>query len=94
MATKGRNIVVVGTSAGGLEALDQLVSQLPTDLPASIFIVQHMAPQNNGAALLHRLDRNKAFHCKLAEDGESFQPGRIYIAPADHHLLVKKPLSW
>lgn len=90
MATQGRNIVVVGTSAGGLEALDELVSQLPKDLPASIFIVQHMAPQNSGVALLRRLDRNKAFHCKMAEDGESFQTGRIYIAPADHHLLVKK----
>ena len=43
MPTKGRNIIVLGTSAGGLEALDQLVGQLPTDLPASIFIVQHMA---------------------------------------------------
>ena len=90
MATKGRNIIVIGTSAGGLDALDRLVSQVSTDLPASIFIVQHMAPQNSGVALLHRLDRIKAFHCKMAEDRESFQAGRIYIAPADHHLLVKK----
>lgn len=92
MATTGRNIVVIGTSAEGLDALDKLVSQLPTDLSASIFIIQHMAPENSGVALLHRLDRNKAFHCKMAEDDEPFQAERIYIAPAYRHLLVKKTL--
>jgi two-component system, chemotaxis family, protein-glutamate methylesterase/glutaminase len=90
MAAKTPNIIVIGTSAGGLEALDALVSQLPTDLPAPIFIVQHMAPQNTGIALLQRLGRHKAFHCSLATNGEKFQPGRIYIGPADHHLLIKK----
>src|SRR6188474_2020308 len=90
MPTKGRNIIVLGTSAGGLEALDQLVGQLPTDLPASIFIVQHMAAHNSGEPLLRRLNRHKAFQPKLAEDGDRFRPGRIYIAPPDNHLLVKK----
>src|SRR5688500_227054 len=51
MASKGRDIIVIGTSAGGLEALDALIGQLPTDLPASIFIAQHMAPENTGEAL-------------------------------------------
>lgn len=90
MPRKGRNIVVVGTSAGGLEALDGLIGELPTDLPASIFIVQHMAPENTAEALLHRLGRYKAFRCKLASDGETFGSGRIYIAPPDFHMLVKK----
>jgi len=71
-----------------------VIGQLSTDLPASIFIVQHMAPENTGEALLHRLGRHKAFGCKLAEDGESFKPGRIYIALPDFHLLVKEPNSW
>jgi two-component system, chemotaxis family, protein-glutamate methylesterase/glutaminase len=90
VASQGRNVIVVGTSAGGLEALDRLVGALPTDLPASIFIVQHLAPQNSGEPLLRRLSRHKAFQPKLAEDGERFTPGRIYIAPPDNHLLVKK----
>jgi two-component system chemotaxis response regulator CheB len=90
MPSRGRNIIVIGTSAGGLEALDALVGQMPTDLPAAVFIVQHMAPQNTGAALLHRLGKYKAFDCTMAEDHQKFQPGRIYIAPADNHLLVKK----
>jgi two-component system chemotaxis response regulator CheB len=90
MASKGRDIIVIGTSAGGLEALDALIGQLPTDIPASIFIVQHMSPEDTGGALLHRLSRHRVFGCKLAKDGESFEPGRIYIAPPDNHLLVKK----
>jgi two-component system chemotaxis response regulator CheB len=90
MAPKGHNIIVIGTSAGGLEALDELVAQLPTDLAASIFIVQHMAPANSGEPLLRRLGRHQAFRPKLAEDGDRFTPGRIYIAPPDNHLLLKK----
>jgi two-component system, chemotaxis family, protein-glutamate methylesterase/glutaminase len=87
---KGHNIIVIGTSAGGLEALDSLVTQLPTDLPSAIFIVQHMAPENTGVALLHRLGKHKSFHCSLATDRQEFRAGGIYIGPADHHLLVKK----
>lgn len=90
MSGKGRNIIVIGTSAGGLEALDELIGELPSDLPASIFIVQHMAPENTAEALLHRLNRHKAFHPKLASDGETFKSGRLYIAPPDYHLLIRK----
>lgn len=90
MSHKGRHIIVIGTSAGGLEVLDALIGQLPTDLPASIFIVQHLSPENSGQALLRRLGRHKAFDCKLGTDGETFERGRVYIAPADFHLLVKQ----
>jgi two-component system, chemotaxis family, protein-glutamate methylesterase/glutaminase len=90
MAMKGRDIIVIGTSAGGLEALDELVSQLPTDIPSSIFIVQHMAAQQTGSALLHQLGKHRAFQCALATNGEKFRVGRIYIGPPDHHLLIKK----
>lgn len=90
MPTKRRDIIVIGTSAGGLEALDQLIGQLPTDLPASILIVQHMDPGNSGEPLLRRLGRHQAFHPKLARNGERLKPRQIYIAPPDNHLLIKK----
>jgi two-component system chemotaxis response regulator CheB len=89
MRGKGRNIIVVGTAEGGLEALDALIGQWPTGLQAAIFIVQHMAPHNSGEALTRRLGRHKAFHAVLATDGQRFRPGRIYIAPPDSHLLLK-----
>src|SRR5688572_9440187 len=89
MRSKGHNIIVVGTSEGGLEALDALIAQLPTDLAASMFVVQHMAPHNSGAALTRRLGRHKAFRAALAKDGEPVSRGRIYIAPPDSHLLLR-----
>ncbi|MCU1327775.1 MAG: CheB methylesterase [Bryobacterales bacterium] len=90
MPSNGHNIIVIGASAGGLEPLDALIGQLPTDLPAAIFVVQHLAPENTGFALTHRLGKYRRFGAALASDGEKIVAGRIYIAPADHHLLVKK----
>jgi two-component system, chemotaxis family, protein-glutamate methylesterase/glutaminase len=89
MSSNGSHIIVIGTSAGGLEALDEVIGQLPAGLQASIFIVQHMAAEATGDALLHRLGSH-SLKCKLASDGESFKNGNVYIAPADYHLLVKK----
>jgi two-component system chemotaxis response regulator CheB len=86
----GRNIIVIGTSAGGLSALDKLIVQLRSSLRATIFIVQHMAADSNGDALLHQLGKYKTFSCKLGENGERFKQGTIYIAPPDHHMLVKE----
>ena len=90
MRSTGRDIIVIGTSAGGLEALDDLIRQFPTDLAASVFIVQHMSPHNSGDALLRQLRRHRAFDVRLARDGERFSRGHIYIAPPDNHLLIKK----
>jgi two-component system chemotaxis response regulator CheB len=90
MRSKGHDIIVVGTSAGGLEALDELIGQLPTDLAAAMFIVQHMAQGNSGEPLMRRLSRHKAFDVTLAKEGERFKQGRIYIAPPDNHLLLKR----
>jgi two-component system chemotaxis response regulator CheB len=59
MRSKGHNIIVIGTSAGGLETLDELIGQLPRDFAASMFIVQHMGPDNSADALLRRLRRTK-----------------------------------
>lgn len=88
MRSKGHDIIVVGTSAGGLETLDALIGQLPADLAASIFIVQHMAADDSGEALTTRLGRHKSFRAKLATESEPFKRGRIYIAPPDNHLLL------
>lgn len=67
-----------------------MVSQLPTDIRASIFIVQHLAPEAEGSAIVERLRRYKSFDARHAVDGETFERGRIYIAPPDRHLLLRK----
>jgi len=83
-------IVVVGTSAGGMDALSRLVSQFPVDFPAAVFIVQHMAADNSGDGLVNTLAKKGMLACNLAENGEAIEAGRIYVAPPDHHMLLEK----
>ena len=84
----GHDIIVVGASAGGVEALTQLVHRLPGDLPASVFVVLHV-PAHGTSMLPHILSRNGPLPAAHPFDGEEIRPGRIYIAPPDHHLLIE-----
>ena len=84
-----RDIVVVGASSGGIEALNLVVSGLPSDLPAAVFVVQHTAAHSENY-LATMLGRNTPLAVKTAADGESIRPGVCYIAPADNHLLVDR----
>lgn len=87
---RGHSIVVVGTSSGGLEALAALLLPLPRDLAAAVFIVQHMAAESTGLALVNHLQRVGTLPCQFGESGQRFRRGHVYIAPPDHHMLVKK----
>lgn len=86
----GTRIVVIGASAGGLDALRRLVAQLPADLPAAVFVVRHMAADASGEALLQALDEAGAMPCARARHRQRFKAGHVYLAPADHHMLVAK----
>ena len=92
----GHDIIVVGASAGGVEALTQLVSDLPLDLPAAIFVVLHIAPQGTSVlpSILNRSiqKRHKDSPLRAAHpiDGELIEPGKIYVAPPNMHLLLKE----
>jgi two-component system chemotaxis response regulator CheB len=83
-----KDIVVVGASAGGMEALRTLAGHLPGDLAASLFVVWHMAP--DGASVLPRM-MGEAGPLPAAHprDREPIVPGRIYVAPRDHHMLLE-----
>jgi two-component system chemotaxis response regulator CheB len=84
----GRDIVVVGASAGGIEALSGFVSGLPADFPGAIFVVVHTSPE--APSILPRLlARAGRLPAKHAESGEPIVAGRIYVAPPDWHLLVR-----
>jgi two-component system chemotaxis response regulator CheB len=82
------DIVVVGASAGGVEALVALVRDLPPDLPAALFVVLHVPPygESHLPAILTHHGPLPAAH---ATHGAAITPGRIYVAPPDHHLLVR-----
>lgn len=83
----GQDIIVVGASAGGVEALSTLVADLPDDLPAAVFIVLHMGPHSS-TALPRILARRTTLPVDHPRDGETIEPNRIYVAVPDRHLLL------
>jgi len=83
-----RDIVVVGASAGGTEALTELVRALPADFPAAIFVVVHF-PASASSVLPRILSRAGSLLATHPEDGDTFATGRIYVARPDCHLLVR-----
>jgi two-component system chemotaxis response regulator CheB len=84
----GHDIIVIGASAGGVEALIQLVQDIPAGLPASIFITLHV-PAHSPSVLPKILNRKGNLTACHPTDGQRIERGRIYIAPPDHHLLIR-----
>jgi two-component system chemotaxis response regulator CheB len=83
----GRDIIVIGASAGGVQALLELVRGLPADMPAAVFVVVHTSPASPGV-LPQILQRAGTLTASQATDGLPVRHGHIYVAPPDHHLLV------
>jgi two-component system chemotaxis response regulator CheB len=84
-----RDIVVVGASAGGIEALKAFVKDLPADFKGSIFIVLHV-PSYSETRLPWILSKVGNIEAVLPDDGEEIEPGKIYVAPNDHHMLLQE----
>jgi two-component system, chemotaxis family, protein-glutamate methylesterase/glutaminase len=81
------DVVVIGASAGGVEAISRVVSDLPRDLHASVLVVLHISRGRSYLPeILTRAGRLPASH---PEDGQPLEYGRIYIAPPDHHMIVE-----
>jgi len=83
-----RDIIVIGCSSGGIEALRILLSQLPADFEATIFVVVHIGADSPGL-LPFILDRFGPLEVIDPHDGERFRPGKVYVAPPDRHLLLE-----
>ncbi len=83
-----RDVVVVGGSAGGIEAMQRLVQGLPADLPAAVLLVLHTHPTSPGY-LPQILSRSGPLPAERGADGDPLVPGRIVVAPPDHHLLIE-----
>ncbi len=81
-------IVVVGASSGGVQALQELVRALPTDLGVPILVVQHIGNSITSLLpdILNRVGGMRALHPR---DGDQMQPNRIYVAPSDQHLTIE-----
>ncbi|MEG4984316.1 chemotaxis protein CheB [Microcoleus sp. BR0-C5] len=87
---KNFEIVVVGTSLGGLEALTVLLADLPKSFPLPVVIVQHRHKSSQNR-LTDVLQQHSSLQITEAQDKEEIVPGRVYLAPADYHLLIESP---
>src|SRR5262249_45983955 len=88
-ADRRQKVIVIGASAGGVEALRRVVSVLPADLPTAILAVCHTPPGESALPqILERAGRLAAVH---PEDGRPIEPGTILLAPPDRHLVVDGP---
>lgn len=80
-------IIAIAASAGGLNAIEQVLSHLPADFPASIVVVQHLDPHSR-SYMADILSRRISLAVKQAEEGDRLEAGKVYIAPPNRHLLV------
>lgn len=81
--------VVIGASAGAMDALSQILPALPRDFSLPVIIVVHLPPDNK--SMMAELFQNKCLlKVKEAEDKEAIESGTVYFAPPDYHLLVEE----
>lgn len=80
--------VVIGASAGGINALIQVLSALPENFPLPVLIVQHLQA-NAESYLAHILNSRSGLHVKEADEKEPIRAGHAYTAPPGYHLLVE-----
>lgn len=88
MAPNTRDVVVIGASAGGVEALRQLVAGLPSNFPATVCVVLHVQA-SNVSRLPAILSQAGSLPARHPTDGTPIRKGQIYVAPPDQHLLLK-----
>ena len=81
-----RDIAVIGASTGGIDALRQLVANLPENFGAAVFVVLHVGPVS---LLPEILRRSTKVPVDVAEDGVRYEPNHIYVAPPNRHLLIQ-----
>lgn len=84
-----KSTFVIGASAGGVETLESLVSQLPANFAGSVFIVLHLTPDYR-SQLPEVLQRSSQLPVKRPQDGEEILPGHVYVAIPNHHLMLEK----
>lgn len=83
----GHDIIVIGASAGGVDALPRLIGSLPADLPASVFVVLHI-PAHGRGLLPDIIRRSASLSVAHGVEGETVRKGHVYVAPPDHHLQL------
>ena len=85
-----RELVVIGTSWGGLAALQSLLPGVPGDLAAPVVVAQHRSPGSRSRAMVDLVQAHTTLRVCEADDKNPLVPGHVYLAPPDYHLLVQQ----
>ena len=80
-------LVVIGTSLGGLTALEILLARLPAGFPVPVVVVQHRDVRSHSLTMI--LQRSTRLRVREPQDKDPFLPGTVYLAPPDYHLLIE-----
>ena len=84
-------LVAIGTSLGGLNALTKLLQTLPREFRVPVVIVQHRTAHSDGGGLAKLLQDHTPLRVVEADDKMTVEPGVVYLAPADYHLMIEEP---
>ena len=85
--------ILIGSSTGGPSSLEQVIPRLPADLPAAVFVVQHMPEGNFCYQMAERLNFLSELEVREARNNEKVTTGVVYVAPGGYHMTVKKALD-
>ena len=83
-------VIVVGASAGGFQAVSELMSHVSKDLDAAVFVVVHVSRKSMGDVLVQYIQKHTSYKCVLASDNKPIEKGHLYVACPDYHLMVKR----
>jgi two-component system, chemotaxis family, protein-glutamate methylesterase/glutaminase len=85
-----KKIIVIGASAGGMQATAQLLSKLNPELDVAVFVVLHIAKHAMGKVISQYMQKHTQMPCSIAVDGEPIASRHVYLAPPDRHLIIKQ----
>jgi two-component system, chemotaxis family, protein-glutamate methylesterase/glutaminase len=84
-----RNLIVIGASAGGLSAINELLKRLPAQMDAAVIVVLHVSRKSNGKIIADTFQRHTSLICAIAATGKTIKKGHLYVAPPNNQLMVK-----
>jgi two-component system chemotaxis response regulator CheB len=84
-----RNVIVMGASAGGIGALSSVIAGLPDDLDAAILVVLHLSKKSNANVITMAFQKQTTLNCQVATEGAKIKKGHLYLAPPEHHLMIR-----
>lgn len=85
-----KNVIVIGTSAGGINAMSKLVAGFEEDFDAAVFVVIHISRNSLTEVILSQIQKQTVLKCVIPKDGDEIANKVLYLAPADHHMMIEK----